>query len=221
MRSTSKNKPQLGFSLVEALIVVVIMLIVTAVAVPNMINARHMARLRAAGSDYASLAQVARIRAVQDDRYYSVRLFAGPPEVAFADIYPQVNNGASGNGGASVDPRDPVNPIATEVTEKLVANAPNTANLSGQFLPTGSLLVPKDGSATATPITFGPRGLPCATQAATGGTICDSGGGPTAYWVFFQDSATSAWEAITVSPAGRIRKWIYAGTANSGGWGPI
>jgi prepilin-type N-terminal cleavage/methylation domain-containing protein len=217
----SKSKRQAGFSLVELLIVVIVVLIVAAVAVPNMINAAHIARLRAAGSDFSSLAQTARIRAVQDDRYYSVRVFAGPPEVAFADIYPQTNNGASGNGGASVDSRDPVNPISGEVTPQAVANAPQTANLSGQFLPAGSLLVPKDGSATATPITFGPRGLPCATQAATGGTICDSGGGPTAYWIFFKNNTTSAWEAVTVSPAGRIRKWIYAGTANAGGWGAI
>jgi prepilin-type N-terminal cleavage/methylation domain-containing protein len=215
------TKRQTGFTLVELLMVVVIMLIVAAVAVPNMIQAAHMAKLRGTASDCSSIAQAARIRAVQDDRYYSVRLFAGPPEVAYADIYPQVVNGASGNGGASVDPRDPVNPVPAEVTEQAVANAPNTANLSGQFLPTGSLLVPKDGSTTATPITFGPRGLPCAPLAATGGTICDSSGGAIAYWIFFKDSFTSAWEAVTVSPAGRIRKWIYAGTASSGAWAPI
>ena len=217
MRSINKKR-EAGFSLVELLTVCVVMLVVAAVAVPNMISAVHLSKLRAAGSDFSSLVQVARIRAVQDDRFYSVRILAGPPQNAYVDIFPQSNTGASGNGGTSVVAGDPLNPIDLEVTPQAVASAPNTANLKTQFLPAGSLLTPNDGSTAAGAITFGPRGLPCTSLTATGGTVCDSQGGATAYWVFFQNARTLAWEAVTVSPAGRIRKWIFSGPTSTGAW---
>src|SRR5579864_4687151 len=148
MRSLNKKR-EAGFSLVELLTVCVVMLIVAAVAVPNMMSAVHLSRLRAAGSDYSSLTQVARIRAVQDDRFYSVRILAGPPQQAYVDIFPQSNTGASGNGGTGVAAGDPLNPINAEDSPQAAVNAPNTANLKTLFLPAGSLLTPKDGSTAA------------------------------------------------------------------------
>jgi len=220
MRQTT-SKRQVGFTMIELMVVLVIMLIVAGIAIPNIMSAIHITKLRDAGSDVSSVSQAARIRAVQDNRFYSVRLFAGPPQQAYADIYPQSATGASGNGGTSVAALDPTNPISTEVTAQAAANAPNTANLYGQFLPAGSTLVVNDGSAAASPITFGPRGLPCAALAATGGTVCDRGGGPTAFWIFFQNIPTQAWEAVTVSPSGRIRKWLFSGTFAAGNWSPL
>lgn len=167
MRSLDR-KHEVGFSLIELLTVCAVMIVVAAVAVPNMINAMHLSKLRAAGSDFSNLAQVARIRAEQDDRFYSVRILAGPPQDGYVDIYPQSNTGASGNGGTSIVAGDPLNPIAAEVTPQAAANAPNTANLKSQFLPTGSTLTPNDGSTSAGAITFGPRGLPCSSLTATG-----------------------------------------------------
>ena len=217
MRSMNKKR-EVGFSLVELLTVCVVMLVVAAVAVPNMINAVHLSRLRGAGSDFSSIAQVARIRAVQDDRFYSVRILAGPPQPGYVDIFPQSNTGASGNGGTGVALGDPLVTINAEISPQAAANAPNTANLKALFLPAGSLLTPKDGSTAAGAITFGPRGLPCSSLTATGGTVCDSQGGATAYWAFFQNTQSLAWEAVTVSPAGRIRRWIFNGPTSTGGW---
>ena len=105
---------------------------------------------------------------------------------------------------------DPVIEISAEVTQQSTANAPTTSNLQNQLLPANTTVVPVD--AEMTPITFGPRGLPCAPLAVTGGSVCDSSGGPVAYWVFFQNSVSGEWEALTVTPAGRIQKWYYAGT---------
>jgi prepilin-type N-terminal cleavage/methylation domain-containing protein len=220
MRSMNKKR-EAGFSLIELLTVCVVMLIAAAVAIPNMINAVHLSRLRAAGSDFSSLAQVARIRAVQDDRFYTVRILAGPPQQAYVDIFPQSNTGASGNGGTGIAAGDPLNPINSEISPQAVASAPNTANLKTLFLPAGSPLTPKDGSTSAGAITFGPRGLPCSTLTATGGTVCDSQGGATAYWIFFQNTQSLAWEAVTVSPAGRIRRWIFSGPTSTGGWSAL
>ncbi|HEY4949148.1 MAG TPA: prepilin-type N-terminal cleavage/methylation domain-containing protein [Candidatus Acidoferrales bacterium] len=193
-----------GFSMLELVIVMAIVLVVAAIAVPNTLTLIHAARLRGAGGDLSSLLQTARIRSVQDDRYYSSYMIAGPPQQVYVDL--------SGNGGTGWVTPDPLISIPSEVTPVAAANAPNTANLQAQFLPTGSGLAVKDGSTTGTPVIFSPRGLPCSTLAATGGTVCDSAGGATAFWIFFQDTLSTNWEAVTVSPAGRVQKWQYTGT---------
>jgi prepilin-type N-terminal cleavage/methylation domain-containing protein len=192
-----------GFTMVELVIVIAIVLIVAAIAVPNMLSFIHAAKLRGAGSDLSSLLQTARIRSVQDDRFYSSYVIAGPPQQAYVDV--------SGNGGTGWVVGDPLIQITSEITPIAAANAPNTTNLQGQLLPAGSTLTVKDGSTKGTPVIFSPRGLPCTTQAATGGTVCDSAGGATAFWIFFQDTISKNWEAVTVSPAGRVQKWQYGG----------
>jgi hypothetical protein len=168
-----------------------------------------MARLRGSASDYASLLQVARIRSVQDNRFYSSYILAGSPQEAYVDL--------KSNGGTQVDSGDPLIAISTEVVPTAAGSAPDTTNLKGKFLPAGSGLTVKDGSKAATPVIFSPRGLPCTTQSATGGTVCDSAAGATTFWVFFQDNRTSAWEAVTISPAGRIQKWQHG----TGGWSKL
>jgi type IV pilus assembly protein PilA len=193
-----------GFTLPELVIVVAIILILAAIAVPNIMNYMHAAKLRGAGSDFSGVLQLARIRAVQDDRYYSTYIIAGPPQEAYVDL--------TSNGGTGVVAGDPLIEIPPEVTPVAAANAPNTANLQGQFLPAGSGLTVKDGSTTGTPVIFSPRGLPCTTQAATGGTVCDSALLTTAFWAFFKDTSSGMWEAVTVSPSGRIQKWQYGAT---------
>jgi prepilin-type N-terminal cleavage/methylation domain-containing protein len=198
-----------GFTLPELLIVVAIVAVLASIAVPNMLNFVHAARLRGAGSDFSSVLQAGRIRAVQDDRYYSTYIIAGPPQEAYVDL--------TSNGGTGVVAGDPLIEIPPEVTPVAAANAPNTTNLQGQFLPAGSGLTVKDGSTKGTPVIFSPRGLPCTTQAATGGTVCDSTGLATAFWVFFKDTNSGMWEAVTVSPSGRIQKWQYGESA----WGKI
>lgn len=193
-----------GFSLVELVTVGAIIIIVMAIAVPFMLSMEHAARLRGTGSDFSGILQSDRIRSVQDDKFYSVYILGNQ---AYVDI--------TANGGTSVASQDPSIYINPEITSVAAASAPATTNLYGQFLPSGSTLTVKDGS-TGNPITFGPRGLPCTKQTAPGGTICDSSGGATAFWAFFQDSVTLAWEAVTVSPSGRIRKWYYGGGAWNG-----
>ncbi len=212
-----------GFSLVELIAVIAIILVLAGVAAPNFIRALYNARLRGAGNDIASMVQLCRIRAVQDSRYYGVYLHAGSgtsPQEVFVDIYPQNVNGASGSGGLTIDPKDPVAVIPAEVTQQSPTSAPNTTGLAQLLLPTNpNSLVPTDGSSIATPITFGPEGLPCKPLAVTGGTVCNSrgGAGAVAYWVFLQDTRTQAWEAVTTTPAGRIQRWTYS----SGTWSKL
>lgn len=205
MRGKHSNS-QAGFSMIELMVVAVIMIIIAGFAVPNIMSALHMARLRGAVADFSSLLQTARLRSVQDDRFYSTFILAGAAQQAYVDL--------KANGGTGADIGDPLIAIPAEVTPQAAGGAPDTLNLKGLFLPAGSGLVVKDGSTAGTPVIFGPRGLPCTTQTATGGAVCDSAGGATAFWIFFKDTSNQVWEAITVSPAGRIQKWQHG----TGGW---
>ena len=166
-----------------------------------------MARLRGSATDYASLLQVGRIRSVQDDKFYSTYIVAGTPQLAYVDL--------TKNGGTGWVGPDPAIALSSEVSPIAAGSAPDTTNLSGQFLPAGSGVVPKDASAKATPAIFSPRGLPCTTQLA--GAVCTSAAGPTAYWAFFKDTISGAYEAVTVSPAGRVQKWQHG----TGGWSKL
>jgi prepilin-type N-terminal cleavage/methylation domain-containing protein len=205
----SKNRNLLsGFSLVELLVVVVVMLVAAGYAVPNILNFMHMARLRGTASDFSGLIQQLRIRSVQDNRSYSMYINAiagATPSTAYVDLQQT----------AAIAAGDPEIVLPTEVTLVAAASAPATANLSGQLLPAGTpaSVGPKDAAlASGTPITFSPRGLPCLPTAG----ICTGAGlGPTAYWAFFKNTTTTNWEAVTVSPAGRIQKWIYGASASA------
>jgi len=203
---TSPQGCQKGFSIVELVVVVAIMLIVAAFAVPGILQMVHTARLQGSASDFTGLIQQARIRSVQDDRAYSlfVNAAAGAtPSTAFVDLK---QSGVIAAG-------DPEMVLPREVALVAAANAPATANLKTQLLPAASPVTPQDAaSAAATPITFSPRGLPCTPVA---GACSGVGLGPAAYWAFFQDSQTTDWEAVTISPAGRIQKWSYPAGATA------
>jgi len=205
---------QAGFSLIELSIVVIITLLVSAWAIPSALTSIRMAHLRGAASDYAGLLEQARIYSIRDNRYYSTYILApagnNPVAQAYVDMQPKVPTGASGNGGTSVAVGDPTITIESDVVLESVGAAPNTSNLVSQLLPAITPVTPTDGSVTAP--TFGPRGLPCTPISMTGGSVCDSSGDPTAYWTFLENSKLSSWQAVTITPAGRIQKWYYTGS---------
>lgn len=217
MKNMPKNRvsKERGFTLIELVVVLAVSLIVAGMAIPNFVNAVRSARLKGSVSNFAGLLQSARIRAVDDDRYYSVYILGGASPEAFVDIYPQLATGASGSGGAQIDPKDPVVGINSEVVQKPSGAAPNTAGLQALFLPANATVVLGDGSVAASAITFGPRGLPCSASALTCKTHLPAG--DIAYWAFFQDANSANWGAVTVTPAGRVQRWLYSGGA-AGAW---
>jgi prepilin-type N-terminal cleavage/methylation domain-containing protein len=205
-----------GFTLIELMLVVTVCVVLAGIAIPRLLSAMHASRLRGAMADFSSLVETSRIYAIRDNRFYSIYVLASSgtnPQEAYVDMLPRSLTGASGNGGTSVTSGDPVIALPSEVTPRSAASAPGTSALSSQLLPSVTTVTPTDASLTSTPATFGPRGLPCLTLTVTNGTVsgtvCDSSAGPVAYWIFFQDSASGNWGAVTVTPAGRIQKWYY------------
>jgi prepilin-type N-terminal cleavage/methylation domain-containing protein len=209
MKNMTKHRlsKERGFTLIELVVVLAVSLVVASMAVPNFVSAVRSAHLKGVVSDFAGLLQSARIRAVDDDRYYSVYVLGGTSPQAFVDIY--------GSGGTQSDPRDPLVGMNAEVVQKPVGSAPNTASLKALFLPANATVVLGDGSVAASAITYGPRGLPCSASALTCKTHLPAG--DIAYWIFFQDVNSTNWGAVTVTPAGRIQRWMFTGGA-AGTW---
>jgi prepilin-type N-terminal cleavage/methylation domain-containing protein len=197
-----------GFSLIEMCVVVAILMVVASMVFITAVTSLEGIRLTTSATSYADLLQQARIRAVKDDQYYTVKPLTGDTPGAYLDL-------ATPTGGASytctTTQCDPMIALAANVTIQAFSSGPGLANLEAQFLPAGSSSI-----ATVNTVdnpTFGPRGLPCT---AAGGTCpyLNGLGIPTSYITFLQNTRTTNWEAVTVSPAGRIRVWKY----DNGAW---
>jgi Tfp pilus assembly protein FimT len=186
-----------GVSLLELMVVVAIMMIAAAMVFMNAVTALENLRLSQSATSYANLVQQARMRAVQDDTFYTVQMSAQGivPAGAFVDL--------AGNG------TNPAIFFSRTVSPMSFDSGPALANLKSQFLPVGGQ---NTVNTSGTGPTFGPRGLPCTP---TGGTCPYQP--PTSYITFMQNVRTTKWQAVTVTPAGRIRIWSYDGST----WYPM
>lgn len=194
-----------GFSLIELVIVLAIMMIAASLAFINMRVAVRSSRLQSSASSYANLLQTARIRAVQDDRYYSVLMGTNAAGVPFAYV--------DLAGTQTFAAGDPMAVLAQGVVPRPYTSGPARTNLISQFLPVGTS---GTVNAAAAGPTFGPRGLPCTPVTNAGYTTCPYIT-PTSFVTFLQNQEGGAWEAITITPAGRVRLWAYGGTT----WSPM
>src|SRR5262245_39690630 len=69
---TMTRRPSSGFSLLELLVVVLIMMVIGVIALPNMVNVVSNARLRGGATNLSGLLQNARMIAVKENRVKSV-----------------------------------------------------------------------------------------------------------------------------------------------------
>ena len=195
-----------GFSLPELLIVVALLLIAATITLLMAVNVARSVHLQQTAAAYASLLQQARVRAVQDDRYYSVKTIAATsnsPAKAFIDI---AGTGTYASG-------DPELVFPSDVKPMASSSAPAVSALEALFLPSGTT---GTLNTTAEGPTFGPRGIPCSPTTVSGYTTCPSTT-PTSYMAFMKNVRSQKWEAITITPAGRIKLWSY----DSSGWSPL
>ena len=238
LNKSNTCRQQAGVSLLELMITLAIGLVLMAMAAPLVNTTISVYRLRGAGGNYANLLQQTRMRAVANDRYYTVYASTNPGTVgawagmnAFADI--NLQGGAVGVY-TTAQPSDlgvVFNHAA--IVLRPPGAAPSVNNLYNQFMPGIALGAVNVNPNTWSPanisaVTFGPRGLPCYTVAAPpagGAGTClytfNTPGGPqpVAFEIFLQNRQTGAWEAITVNPSGRIREWRY--NTSSATWQPL
>jgi prepilin-type N-terminal cleavage/methylation domain-containing protein len=205
--STGDPHSKAGFSLIELLVVVAVMLVVAALAVPTLTTTLDLFRMRGTLSSIANLAQRARTQAIKKNTSQHIH---------FSTV----------NGQAVTfvtDINDAQSVVAPKVGDPLLSNQ---VWLSSQF----SLSVAPTGAGAPTPMTglsmwgtalnpntspqdpyFNSRGMPCLPD-LTG--VC----GPTTgflYYYKYSRGGTVRWAATSISPAGRIQSWFWNGTS----WG--
>jgi prepilin-type N-terminal cleavage/methylation domain-containing protein len=207
MRTISGFKTERGFSLPELLITMAVGLILAGTCILLASSATNEIRLSSSSTSYANLLQNARVRAVRDNAFYTVRVDCGTVGSAVPCIgSTQARGFIDLNGNGTYDAGEPAMVFAAGVSPQTFASGPSEANLAGQFLPATAVATVAN---TSIPI-FGTRGLPCKVS----GGACpylDATGLPVSYITFVQNTRGGKWQAITVNPASRIKEWAYNG----------
>ncbi len=199
------KKREKGFSLVELMIVLAIIVILSLIAIPQIQLVVANYRLNAAGHAAASLLQQARLQAVKTNQPAYVQYNASQsPNMIFVNADPTVTSYATGNPDVE---------LSSAVSFQAVAagGPPDHSQLDAY------LGVPAKGASgvtveLGTAIGFNARGFPCMESSVGEPTLCPQQDAttpstlPVFEW-FMQGSSNGGWEAVTVTAAGRIKSW--------------
>jgi prepilin-type N-terminal cleavage/methylation domain-containing protein len=188
-----------GFSLIELLVVMAVMLIVAAFAVPSLTNTMAAYRLRGTLTSISGLSQRCRVQALKNNT--TERLYFTGAAGAVVLYCKAVNDPIP-----QLQPTDPQISLAPQFS---IPGAPT----GGPTPLTGTIMW---GSSNAVFVVdsdpyFNSRGLPCAAIGV--GTACSTVTGYV-YYVKYAGQ-NSRWAALSISPAGRVQNWFWDGT----GWG--
>jgi Tfp pilus assembly protein FimT len=187
-----------GFSTVELVIVVAIILIVAGVAIPAAMQTWSNLQLRGAASEVANLIQQTRMLAAKKNATYPIRF--------------RVNNGVQQayidlNLDATLDAGDPYIDLGRNV--KAAAGAPTSS-------PTPYVLSGDTTSGTpynnTNTLAFSSRGLPCNYDTTTTPATCTTPAS-TYFVLYFQDVRPNGWVAVCVTKAGRSKTLLWNGSS--------
>jgi type II secretory pathway pseudopilin PulG len=195
-----------GFSLIEILIVVFVVMVVAAIAVPNVLLAVANIRLRASAGDLAGLMQQARIMAAKNNPQtppvYAIRYAVlGGRQIVYVDL----NGDGSWSSSVTVNGVTLSEPL-TELSGTVVpaAGAPSgSGGQPGPYILAGDTVIGGASFDNTKTIAFTPRGFPCdytspptcSTPAAT-------------YFVHYLTDTRvggAGWAAVVVTKAGRTK----------------
>lgn len=184
-----------GVSLLELSIVLAVMLVVTASALPSVLTAMQQYRLRTAAKDLAAMLQRSRMRCVRDNRHYTLQssqITQG--NVSYSQLFLDQNDSGSYDRGEAFLQL----PAGVRFNS---ASAPAIAAATLGYTP----------QPTSTALSFNGMGLPCVMRSGLC-TNWDANGNAVGVVYFLQNSrhSSSAWAAVGVTPAGRARTWLWS-----------
>lgn len=204
------SKGRRGFSLVELLVVVGIMMLLTAMAMPLIQRVLTGYRLDSSGRSVAGLLHQARLQAVRNNQPVYAQFDTTNPSANL--VYVNSDKSAYVAGAAGV-------PVVATGGVTLQANPPasmvDQLNAYLQGTSTAVFVEPP-----GTPIGFSPRGVPCLglfgnPAVCTQQDPSNSNKVPTFLWLM--TTGNGDWEAVTVTAAGKIRTWqLQRGTTGCG-----
>jgi prepilin-type N-terminal cleavage/methylation domain-containing protein len=186
-----------GFTLLEMMIAIAIIMILAAITVPRFINIVGDINLRYVATNYSGLLQSARIQSVRKNDFYGIQpttLSTGGP-----GYYVHLHNGSYTVG-------DPLLPVGSQITVHAGtgSGATNESTLNcgtGCTFATGSTFP-----------YFNARGLPCTYSAS----VCTQSPG-TGYITFLSNTTitgNTSWYAVIVTGGGRVQIWSSDSAGN-------
>jgi Tfp pilus assembly protein FimT len=191
MRFRIRSGKHAGFSLVEMLVVLAIVMCISAYAVPNFMVAIANFRLRSGMSSLSSLLQNCRMLAIKQNKNYSVHFTVmGNGPVAYVKL---------SSDSSSINNSDPTAQLGAPVTMNQNPSGTGAPTLmDNSFL--GFDPLTSDAS-------FNPRGIPCTYSSGS----CTAPKGFVFYFRGARPLGTDGWSAVTISPAGHVKTWMWDG----------
>ncbi|HYH00351.1 MAG TPA: prepilin-type N-terminal cleavage/methylation domain-containing protein [Terriglobales bacterium] len=191
MSTSSKHREPNGFSLIELLIVVAILMCIAALALPTMWNVISSSRSKSAMGEVIGVIQDTRSNAVRRNKTKTVHFSetGGRTWVTSTD--------AIAGEGAQPDKALALPQGMAMVTSPSGDGAPATLDAEAMW-----------GGGTdpvSTEPSFSPRGIPCSFSDST--KKCNAVAGFVYYF-----SINGRWSAVGISPAGRISAFYWNGS---------
>ena len=193
-----------GFSLIELIIVVAMIMILAAISVPRLLNTVSDINLRYAATNISGLLQAARMQGVRKNTFYTVQ----PTTLSTGGTgyYAHVQGGSYAVG-------DPLLPLGSQITAYmgLGSGAPNESTFASGTSSSGLTFAPNPGPDAPS---FNARGLPCIGVPATGACPLVPGQG----FVMFLSKSSAvgnvSWASIAITPSGHIQIWTSDSAGN-------
>jgi prepilin-type N-terminal cleavage/methylation domain-containing protein len=188
-----------GFSMTELVVVVLIILIVAAMAIPNLVRSWYDTQLRNSAFELSDLIQQGRMLAAKKNTTLTIRyvVVSGNIQQAYVDLN---NNGAWDTG-------EPIIDLGRQFTMASGAPAGSGSNPPSYVLAGDTTSgTPCDNTCT---LGFSARGLPCSYSSGSCNTPF------TSYFVYYiNDNRTpTGWAAVAVTKAGRSNGLVWNGSS--------